>query len=67
MFNLLMSGGGWAPNHDTMPVGRTLEDTEAHIRALYMPTRSWISRRSQRSPLCSRAKRSATTRRLLRA
>lgn len=37
MFHLLVSGGGWEPNHGTIPVGRTLEFTDAAIKAMYMP------------------------------
>lgn len=38
MFHLLMSGGGWEPNHSTFPAARTFEFTDDHIEALYMPS-----------------------------
>lgn len=39
MFHLLMSAGGWKPNQDAIPVGRTLEYTADHLEAMYMPKR----------------------------
>lgn len=37
MFNLLVSGGGWAADRDTLPTGRVLEYTEDHLRARFKP------------------------------
>ena len=37
MFNLLVSGAGWADRRDTMPTGRVLEYTHDDIRAQFMP------------------------------
>lgn len=40
MFNLLMSGADWSPNHDTMPAGRVLEYTAQPVLATYCPGNS---------------------------
>ncbi|MDX2029351.1 MAG: hypothetical protein SF339_01685 [Blastocatellia bacterium] len=37
MFNLLVSGAGWADRRDTMPTGRVLEYTDDAISARFMP------------------------------
>lgn len=37
MFNLLVSGGGWASERDTLPASRVLEYTEDYVRARYRP------------------------------
>lgn len=40
MFNLLVSGSGWADSRDTMPVGRVFEYTEDALIGIYKPDRS---------------------------
>lgn len=37
MFNLLVSGSGWADDRDTMPAGRTFEYTEEPLVARFKP------------------------------
>ena len=37
MFNLLVSGSGWANAHDTMPEGRALEYTQQYLRDQFRP------------------------------
>lgn len=37
MFNLLMSGGGWAPNHGAIGVTRVLEHSSDAMRARFYP------------------------------
>jgi|SRR5580658_8649487 hypothetical protein len=37
MFNLLVSGSGWAPNRDTMPLARTLNYTRDDLKERFQP------------------------------
>ena len=39
MFNLIVSGGGWEPHHDSFGSGRLLEYTDVGIVHRFMPNR----------------------------